>query len=121
MRKMMAAFVAVVFVLSTTSADDKIDGKKIVGVWKAGKTSGGVPEGATVEFTKDNKLILKIGDIELKGTYKVDGDKLSVKLKTPDDKEIEETDTIKTLTDKKLVLVDKEKKEDEFDRVEPKK
>ena len=62
----------------------------------------------TISFDANGK------EVKLEGTYKVDGDKLTVKLSLPGGKDNEDTDTIKTLTDEKLVLVDKEKKENEF-------
>ena len=40
--------------------------------------------------------------------------KLTVKLMIPGETDQEDTDTIQTLTDEKLLLVDKNKKENEF-------
>src|SRR5437868_8662969 len=83
--------------------------KKIVGTWVIDKSSGDLPPGTTIEFTKDLKLTasIKEGDKELKitGTYKVEKDKLSVSLKVMD-QTIDETVTITKLTDDALELKD---------------
>lgn len=93
------------------AADDD-NAKKIIGVWVVEKAEE-IPAGATVEFTKDGKLLLvaKINDKELKleGTYKVEKDKLMTKMKIGD-KVTEDTDTITKLTDEALELTDKDKK-----------
>ncbi len=98
----------------------KADNKdKIVGVWIVVKGEG-VPAGTPVEFTKDGKIVFKIDingkEIKLEGAYKVEGDKVTLSMKTPDGKEESETDTIKELTDSKLVFTDPKGKETEFKR-----
>jgi uncharacterized protein (TIGR03066 family) len=104
--------------------DAKDDNKsKIVGVWIVVKGEG-VPAGTPMEFTKDGKLVLKFEingkEIKMEGTYKVDGDKVTVSMKTPDGKEDVETDTIKELTDSKFVVTDPKGKEVEFKRASAK-
>lgn len=99
--------------------DKKVDAAKLVGKWELTKsTDAGAPKGAIVEFTKDMKLKISIEfngkNLDLDGTYKVDGDKLTVTIKSPDGKEDSDTDTIKSLTDEKVVLLDKEGKETEL-------
>lgn len=56
--------------------------KKIVGIWEVTKSESNLPNGTTVEFTKDGKLsvIIKGDDTKLSGTYKLDKDTLNVKL-----------------------------------------
>ncbi|MBX9624965.1 MAG: TIGR03066 family protein [Gemmataceae bacterium] len=112
---------AVVGLAGPGRADDKDDNaKKIVGKWEVAKAGGDLPAGSTVEFTKDGKItaVVKADGQELKieGTYKVEKDKLTVKLKLGD-QEIDETATIKKLTDDALHLEDKDKKVDEFKKV----
>src|SRR5271169_2281497 len=89
----------------TKAANNK---DKIVGVWIVVKGEG-VPAGTPMEFTKDGKLILKFDvngkEFKMEGSYKIDGDKVTVSMKTPDGKEDSETDTIKTLTDSMLVVI----------------
>jgi uncharacterized protein (TIGR03066 family) len=121
MKRFVTAIAAVVVLVGMANAEDKkVDAAKIVGKWELTKSdSGNAPKGAIVEFTKDNKLAITIDvggkKVELAGTYKIDGDKLTVTIKSPDGgKDESDTDTIKTLTDEKIVLVDKEKKETEF-------
>lgn len=104
--------------------DKKDDGKDyaklIVGKWEVDKSGSDLPKGSTLEFTKDGKMtaVVKADGQELKieGTYKVEKDKLTVKLKLGD-QEIDETATIKKLTDDALHLEDKDKKVDEFKKV----
>lgn len=89
--------------------------KKIVGKWEITKAGGDVPVGSTIEFTKDGKLaaVIKAEGKELKldGTYKLEKDKLTVKI-TADSQTIEETVTIKKLTEDTMELEDKDKKVD---------
>lgn len=101
----------------TARAQDD-NAKKIVGVWELTKSaSNELPIGATIEFTKDFKLSAIIkdekGDIRLEGTYKIEKDKLTVKVKVSD-QNLEDTLTIKRLTDEALEVEDKEKKVDVF-------
>ena len=110
--------VAVVCFAQTARGQDD-NAKKIVGVWELAKAGGELPAGSTVEFTKDEKLIAAFKvegmEVKLEGTYKVDKEKLTVKLKLAD-QSIEETATIKKLTDDALELEDKDKKVDVFKR-----
>lgn len=115
-----AVAVAFVFAGGVRAEDKKLEVAKLMGKWELTKSeSGNAPKGAIVEFMKDNKLTISIDlggkKLEMAGTYKLDGDKLTVTIKPPDGgKEETDTDTVKTLSDEKLVLVDKDKKETEF-------
>lgn len=118
MKGILAACVAAVVFVGPAAAADKVDAAKLVGMWELTKSADeNAPKGATVEFTKDNKVTIAFNangkEVKLEGTYKVDGDKLTVKLSLAG-KDNEDTDTIKSLTDDKLVLVDKQSKENEF-------
>ena len=75
----------------------------------------GKHNGSTVDFTKDGKLtaVIKGDDTKLEGSYKIDKDKLTVKLKAGD-QTIEEVVTITKLTDDALELKDKDAKVDVF-------
>jgi uncharacterized protein (TIGR03066 family) len=96
----------------TTRADEETS-KKLIGTWVLDKSTGDLPAGSTVEFTKDGKLNVVVkdasGDLKLNGTYKVEKDKITVKLKV-NDQDIEETVTIKKLTDDVLEVEDNENK-----------
>lgn len=87
--------------------------QKLVGVWEVTKSAGDLPNGTTIEFTKDGKLkaVLKADDqeIKLEGTYKLEKDKIAVKVKVGEET-IEETVTIKKLTNTELEIEDKEAK-----------
>jgi uncharacterized protein (TIGR03066 family) len=104
----------------TAGAQDKDDNaKNIVGKWEITKAGGGAPAGTLIEFTKDGKLnvAVKIDDKEEKvsGTYKVDKDKINVKLSFGTES-IEETLTIKKLAGDDLEWEDKDKKVDVLKR-----
>jgi uncharacterized protein (TIGR03066 family) len=110
-----AALLVAVLAAAPAVADEKIDKKNLVGVWEGAK-DGALPPGATIEFTKDGKLKMSIEVMgkknNLVGTYKVDGNKLTVTMKDPGGKEATETDTIKTLTADKLVIHSEKEKKD---------
>ena len=107
-----------VVLASTAGAADDDNAKKIVGKWEVTKSGSDLPEGSTVEFAKDGKLtaVIKGDATKLEGTYKVEKDKMVVKLKGGD-QSIEETVTILKLTDDALELKDKDSKTDVFKKV----
>jgi uncharacterized protein (TIGR03066 family) len=95
---------------------------KIVGKWELTKSEE-IPPGVIAEFTKDGKLSVTLTvkgpdgkgmSFKLEGTYKVEGNTLTVAMKGPDGKEKTDKDTIKELTDKKLVLEDDKGKVTKF-------
>lgn len=111
--------VMVVAMAGTARAQDDY-AKKIVGMWEATKSaSGDLPAGTIIEFTKDFKIAAVIkqsdGDVKIEGTYKIEKDKIPFKVKIGETT-IEDTATIKKLTDDALELEDKDKKIDVFKR-----
>lgn len=118
----VALGLAVLGLAGTAGAQDKKDDNaaKIVGKWEVTKSGSDLPAGSTIEFTKDGKMtaVVKADGQELKldGTYKVEKEKLTVKLKLGD-QEMEEAVTIKKLTDDALEVEDKDKKVDVFKKV----
>jgi uncharacterized protein (TIGR03066 family) len=120
-----AVAVAFVFAGAARADDKKIDPAKLVGKWELTKSGAGeLPKGTIVVFTKDNKVTVSITAKDMKldiaGTYKIDGDKITFTIKMGD-VESSETNTIKTLTDDMVVFVDKDGKEDELTKVKEKK
>jgi uncharacterized protein (TIGR03066 family) len=118
MRTLCAAVLGVVMVVSAGAARaDDDNAKKIVGIWEVTKSGGDLPVGTTLEFTKDLKLsaVIKMdgSDLKLEGSYKVEKDKLTVKVKIGDQM-VEEVATLKKLTDDALEIEDKDKKVDVF-------
>ena len=112
--------IALIFLATSLSiAQDKIDGKLLVGKWEP-ETA---PQGAKVvmEFTKDNKLMVNAEfggqKINMEGTYKLDGDKLEVKLKEPTGKEKATSLKIMKLTNDELVTKEGDEKEEKLKRV----
>ncbi len=108
--------VCVVGFAGTAQAQDD-NAKKIVGTWVLDKAGGDLPAGSTLQFTDKGQLNVVVkdasGDIKFDGSYKIAKDKISVKLKV-NDQTIEETVTIKKLTDDALEVEDKDKKVDTF-------
>ena len=98
-----------------------INPDKLIGTWEMTKSEA-VPPGtkATVEFTRDGKITmtatLQGKTVSDGGTYTLNGDKLTFTRKGPRGQEKTETDTIKTLDDTKLVIVDPAGKVEEYKR-----
>ena len=99
-------------------ADKNANKDKVVGTWEMVK--GTLPQGSTLEFTKDGKLkiTLTIDDKKttLEGSYTLDGDKLKTKITGPDGQEHSDTDTITKLTDKEMSLKDTKDQRTELKR-----
>jgi uncharacterized protein (TIGR03066 family) len=116
-RFFMATLVVLSLTLVGTAGSDKA--KKLLGVWEVVKSES-APPGATVEFTADSKLKLraKVDGKELKidGTYELKGDDIISTL-TFAGQTKKETNTIKNLTDKKLVIEDDKGKVEEYKRL----
>ena len=88
--KLLAVTAVVCLLGAAVRAEDKADNAKlIVGKWTVTKADEGtVEKGAIVEFTADGKCKAthKKGDedVTAEGTYKVDGDKLTMNMKIGD-------------------------------------
>ena len=106
----LSLFTSLCMSTTTAFAAEESNAEKIVGTWKIVKQNGKeAPKEASdfaIEFTKDNKAkMLKGGKVEEEGTYKVDGNKLTVH-RPNEPKGKAETNTIKSLTADTLILVD---------------
>lgn len=104
------------------AADDKgkdFD-KKIVGTWLLAKEFDGTPKGTPVEFSKDGQIKINIDKdgvkVNISGTFTIKDTTISVKLKDSQGNEVNNTGTIKELTDSKLVIETKEGKQMEFEK-----
>jgi len=109
MKTMILSTLGIVILCLATAAraDEKDVAKALVGKWEATKVDPDtLPQGTIVEFTKDGKVNIvakKDGnDVNIGGTYKLDAQKLTVKLKMGDD-EKEHTVTIKKISDTEFV------------------
>ena len=102
-------------------AEDKIDyAKMLVGKWEVTKADEGrAPKGSTIEFTKDGKVkaIVKIEDKEetISGTYKVDGDTLTLTVKMGDEEQ-SQTITITKISKTEMTTKNKDGKVAELTR-----
>lgn len=123
MRRLLSVFALIAIPAALMAEDAKPTAEKLVGTWKLSKSETPLPPNAsaTIDFTKDGKLNMKIEvagqKLEMPGTWKLDGSKLKVKQSGPDGKEKEETMEIKSLTDSDLVTIDEKGKKDEFTKV----
>jgi uncharacterized protein (TIGR03066 family) len=102
--------------------DAKVDGKLLVGKWTSDEEKK--KDKMFIEFTKDGKLAitLDIGggkEFKIDGTYKLDGNKLAVKMSFMGE-EKSEVMTVNSLTKTKLVTTDEKGKKDTLVRVEGK-
>ena len=120
--RMLVAGVAVCALASGVKAEEKKadNAKLLMGSWEATKAAEGtLPVGAVVEFAKDGKmkvLTKRDGKEEtMEGTYKLDGDKFTIKMKRGDDV-MEIVITIKKISDTELVAANDEGKVVEFKR-----
>jgi uncharacterized protein (TIGR03066 family) len=93
--------------------------EKILGTWELVKAEiPKMPPGATVEYTKDGKVIMKAmvkgKEMKMEAAYTVEGDSLTTTGKSPDGKEHKDVDKITKLTATEMELTDKEGKKIEF-------
>ena len=107
----MLGMAMVILTLSACSGKGNAD--KIVGTWEVTKPGKGTPPGATVEFTKDGKMIMTATGVKMEGQYKVEGDKITATMKLGE-VEKKESLKIKSLTDTALVTEDEKGDVDEF-------
>jgi uncharacterized protein (TIGR03066 family) len=124
----LAALFVAVAAAPAADPKEKTNADKIVGTWTLVKSDNGTPEGVRflVEWTKEGKMTLRIEPkakdaepVVLKGTYKVNGDKLDYTIDDGTGGTRQEVLTIKKLTDEELVTVDPKEIKEEFKRVKP--
>ena len=108
MRTLLGIGLLIVMSGGLLAADEKIDAKKLLGKWEHKEMQ------FFVTFLKDGKVTLDGGDLQAEGTYKVDGNKIKLKIKLGD-MEKEMSRTITKLTDTELTSTDDDKKDDKGD------
>ena len=117
MRKYLGA--VVVLALSGVAIAADVDGKKLTGKWE----SKGEKDTLVIEFKAKDKVKVThtVGDKEAKaeGTYKLDGDKLTIKVKVKDEEKTHSV-TVAKLTDDTLEVEPKEGEKRTFKRVKEK-
>jgi uncharacterized protein (TIGR03066 family) len=118
--RLLAGWVLWATLVPAVEAKADISKDKLAGVWEVVKADqGALPVGSTVEFSKDGKAkVTHIRDgkeTTVEGSYSLDGEKLTVKLKH-DEKEVEHVITVKKLTDTEFVAVNEKSKTAEFKR-----
>lgn len=91
--------------------DEKIDGKKLIGKWEPKDRK------LILEFTKDGKLNVTSDEFKIDGSFRLEGNKLTILLKSGEN-EIKDTVTISKLTDDEMIGESETKKTKEtFKRV----
>jgi uncharacterized protein (TIGR03066 family) len=112
------ALVLVLAVAAGAGADDKVDGKKLIGKWEPKEAKKDMK--MVIEFTKDGKLTVTADgggkEFKVEGTYKLDGNKVAMNLKLGE-MEIKDSFTITKLTDDELDGENKEGKKESFKKV----
>ncbi|HVL14738.1 MAG TPA: TIGR03066 family protein [Gemmata sp.] len=108
MRTLFGVGMVLALVGGVAAADDKIDAKKLLGKWEHKEMM------FVVTFAKDGKVAIEGGDLKIDGTYKLDGSKLTMKIKFGDE-EKEMKRTITKLSDTELTSTDDDKKDDKGD------
>jgi uncharacterized protein (TIGR03066 family) len=114
LRLLVAGVLTCVLAIGARAEGQADNAKLLVGTWEAVKSfENGPPVGAVVAFAKDGKIkdIVKVDGKEVvyEGTYKVDGDTLTVLMKKGD-KEEKTVNTIKKINDADLILAIQEGK-----------
>jgi uncharacterized protein (TIGR03066 family) len=123
-RRIVVALALAVSFAGLARAEDKkeFDKTKLIVTWNIIKAEG-APVGALVEFAKDGKMIVSFEmdgkQIKVEGTYKLEGDKLHTVMSF-EGNEMKDVDTIKSLTEDKLSLIDKDDKPAELEKVKKK-
>jgi uncharacterized protein (TIGR03066 family) len=119
MRAILAGLATVVLTVAAggfaAGQDEKIDAKLLVGKWTPEEKKD---KQFFVEFAKDGKLKVTAGeDFKLDGTYKLDGNKLTMTVKFGDDEKTK-VRTVYSLTKEKLVSSDEGGSKDTLIRVD---
>jgi uncharacterized protein (TIGR03066 family) len=125
MRVILGCTLAVLVFNLSLSADDKkdekIDAKKLIGKWEPKDKKEGMT--LVIEFLKDGKVTISASgngkDVKFDGTYKVDGNKLTMTMKFGE-KEQDLVRTVTKLTDTDLTSTDEKGKEDTLVRIKDK-
>lgn len=101
--QLLAFGFAVCLLGGAARADDKVDyAKLIVGKWEVSKADPGtVPEGTLVEFTKDGKMKVVAMDMTIEGTYKLEKNTFTMKLKVGDQEKSQKI-TITKISEKEM-------------------
>ncbi len=112
MRALLGVALVLGLACGVTAADEKIDAAKLIGKWKPKDPK---KEDFTVDFKKDGKVTFAASggkDFKIEGTYKLDGNKLTMKMSFGGKDEMM-TRTISKLTDTELTSKDDKKGEED--------
>ncbi len=123
MRAMLLGTLAVLVcypALADDKKEEKIDSAKLIGKWEAKEKTDAK---GVLEFMKDGKALLTMNrngkEFKGEGTYKLDGNKISLTMKLGDQEETS-VRTITKLTDTDMVTTGTMGKERAFTRVKDK-
>lgn len=105
---------------STSLVEDKIDGKLLIGKWKPEKLPENL-DSLVVEYKKDDKLTVEIeaqGQKQsFEGTYKLEGDKLSIKIDFNGNEQNQKRKITKLTADEMVTTDDEKNEERKYKRV----
>jgi uncharacterized protein (TIGR03066 family) len=120
MHRFMLSVAALLLVATCAFAQDKVDAKLLIGKWEP---DGGDTKGAKIvlEFTDKGEMLVNAEfggqKMDLKGSYKLDGDKLEIKLKNPTGTEKATSLKVVKLTKEELITKEGDQKEEKMKRV----
>lgn len=129
MRTLLVGLISGLFALTSFAADtpkekETTQADKVVGKWRITKSGGNEVNGTSVEFTKDGKMTISMGDgdekQEFKGTYKVTKEGIDYTVMIGEMKKTEVL-KIKKLEEKNMTTEDPDGQVEEFERIEEKK
>lgn len=113
--------VSVLLLAPTTSpVEDKIDGKLLIGKWTPEKLPDNVDK-LTVEYKKEDKVSVELETqgmkLNFEGTYKLDGDKLNIKIDFNGTEQNQKRKITKLTADEMVTNDDETKEERKYKKV----
>ena len=105
---------------STSLMEDKIDAKLLLGKWEPEKKPDNADK-VVVEYKKEGKLTVEVEaqgmKLNFEGTYKLDGDKLEVKIDFNGNEQVQNRKITKLTKDEMVTNDDEKKEERKYKRV----
>jgi len=112
MKKILSVCVAMMLMLTLVACGGKKD-DTIIGKWESVESIEGIT--MTYDFQKDDKMVITMSGISVDGTYKLDGDKITMEMSVAGQKQELGTGTYKIDGDKLTITLENESQD--FKRV----